>query len=146
MRNEDSNFKKLIRAIRFLIYDEAFNFCCNAELLERETGREPALSKLPSALLHHCRSVSPSSSPGCPPLDTLNWIPVRCAALPWVFFLWVTEHRAVHACVHTSLCMKKLTFLQKKKKINKQKKNTKKKLTTQNDRCQQTNRHTYYVS
>ena len=99
----------------------------------RERDRTSSLRKLPSALLHHCRSASPSSSPGCPPLDTLNWIPVRCAASPWVSFLRVTEHAVcvcasvcVCVCVRTSLCVKKLSSFPYKK------------LPTQNDRRTQT--------
>lgn len=69
----------------------------------RESTSSPR--KLPSALLHHGRSASPTSSPGCSPLDTLNWIPVRCAALPWVSFLRVTEHWAVHMCMCACVCV-----------------------------------------
>lgn len=82
---------------------------------ERERERTSSLRKLPSALLHHCRSASPSS-PGCPPLDTLNWIPVRCAASSWGSFLRVTEH-AVRVCtsVCPSLCVKKLSSFPNRK-------------------------------
>lgn len=102
---------------------------------EREPGggKTSFLQKLPSTLLHHCRSVSPSSSPGCPPLDTLNWIPVRCAALPWVSFLRVTEHWAV--CVHLCVCGEKANQLSVWKKYTHEQ--------TQNDRCQQTYAYTH---
>ena len=82
------------------------SFYCNIEMKEKDNERTSSLRKLPSALLHHCRSVSPSSSSGCPPLDTLNWIPVRCVASPWVSFLRVTEHAAsVHKCVYIFVCV-----------------------------------------
>lgn len=104
-------------------------------LRQSERERTSSLRKLPSALLHHCRSASPSSSPGCPPLDTLNWIPVRCAASPWVSFLRVTEHavcvyECASVCVCTPLCVKKLSSFPYKK------------LPTQNDIRTQTNMHT----
>lgn len=65
--------------------------------MERQKKRTSSLRELPSAFLHHCRSALPSSTPGCPLLDTLNWISVRCAASPWVSFPRVTE---LAACVH----------------------------------------------
>lgn len=115
METENSNDSQIVKRKKvqkdkessvFLTSDKAFTFYCNVELKERgiyvcvsERERASSQRKLPYALLHHCRSASPSSSPGCPPLDTLNWIPVRCAALPWVSFLRVTEHWAVCVCV-----------------------------------------------
>lgn len=74
-------------------------------MMEEKKRGTSKLKELPSTFFYHCRSASPSSSPGCPLLDTLNWISVRKTASPWASFLRVTELAAcVHKHVHVFAC------------------------------------------